>query len=358
MLFRAHEYRYIALPEFFAGLGSFEVLYARITIGLFFTFITVTQLQAQWAQTPWIDNADSQDGIRSHLDSNCNPMRISVKDGDGRAIAGAVLVMEDTGYPTSTDLLGIAEITACKVGIMPPRVSIRASGYKSAGLTLLLASSSRFEVTLESEASIPRSTATTVDVAELDSRTREKARFLQKKAVKALEDRKYEDAEKLFREALQLIPASPVIANYLGSIALQNREYDVAESWFQKATSAAPFQPTYLANIGLVRWLQQRPDESYDIMTEACARGYQSNLAHFILGTVGLGKGRNQEAVYHLTKISSKEFPYRDLYLSMAFRNIGRIKEADRLYRKFAQRNPGIGPNGQSSNETALLAIP
>jgi lipopolysaccharide biosynthesis regulator YciM len=99
--------------------------------------------------------------------------------------------------------------------------------------------------------------------------------------------------------------------------------------------------------------VQHRTDESYTLLTKAVAQGYESGVAHYILGTLSLQKGENQEAIAHLKKVSADRFSYRDLYLSIALRNCGKTKAADESYRNFLRRNPAPLLPTQASNSTA-----
>jgi Tfp pilus assembly protein PilF len=308
-------------------------------------FISSSQLHAQWGQNPWVGNTGIQPKTQSSLFGSCSSIDVTLKDTDGRAIAGAVIMLEDSGYPATTDSHGFASLPACSSGRIIRKLSIAASGYKHTSHTLISDMQSHHEVTLERNMPATRPLSATINAAELSEDAREKAESLQNRGAKAISHRDYENAEKLFLEALKSAPSSPDLANYLGIIALHKKDLNSAESWFQKASAQAPFQSTFLANLGYVMWLQKRPDESYELISNATARGYESAIAHFILGTVALNKGRHQETIYHLTKISAEEFPYRDLYLSIAFRNTGKTKSADDSYKKFLKRNPEITMN-------------
>jgi hypothetical protein len=86
--------------------------------------------------------------------------------------------------------------------------------------------------------------------------------------------------------------------------------------------------------------MQHRSEESYNLLRKAAAMGHETFLGNYIMGRVDLEKGLNKEAAYHLRKIPPKRFPYRDLYLSIALRNLGKTKAADEAHRNFLQRNP------------------
>jgi tetratricopeptide (TPR) repeat protein len=184
------------------------------------------------------------------------------------------------------------------------------------------------------------SAGTTVNVAELPASIQSRSGHLQDEAIKALARRDYDTADKLFKEAFQLTPSSPSIANNLGILALRHKDLDSATSWFRKAAEEAPQKPDIVGNLGLVLWMQHRSEESYAILAKATSQGFESGLAHYILGMLELGKGNAQGAMNHLKKAPSDRFPYRDLFLSIALRNCGKSKAADESYRNFVRRNP------------------
>jgi tetratricopeptide (TPR) repeat protein len=141
-------------------------------------------------------------------------------------------------------------------------------------------------------------------------------------------------------EAHQPTPSSPGIAHDLGIVALRRKDLESAGSWFQKAAEEAPCNAAFLGDLGPVRWMQHRWQESCQIGAKAFSEGYEPGLGHYLLGTVGLGKAESQEAVKHLGKIPADRFAYRDLCLSIAIRNCGKNKAADESFRNFVRRNP------------------
>jgi len=253
---------------------------------------------------------------------------------------GANVVTENNLMPGTTDANGVVEIPCRWVRGVLPILKITASGYRPTSVTLVPDSNSRFEVTLDRGEPIVRSAGTTVSAAELSPNAQSESTRLQEEAGKALANQDYQNAGKLLMEAYQLTPSLPGIANNLGIVYLHLRDVESAGNWFQKAAEEAPYKGDILGNLGLVLWLQHRTDESYSILTKASAHGYESNLAHYILGTVSLERGKSQEAAEHLKKISPDKFRYRDLYLSIALRNCGKTKSADETYRNFLKRNP------------------
>ncbi len=252
---------------------------------------------------------------------------------------GAAVVPEDTGMAVTTDSDGMVDLPCRFMENMLPVLKVSAGGYTPTSVTLL-PNSSYFTIRLDRSEPVTRAAGTTVSASELSTDVQAKSIRLQDEAGRALDRRDYDEAGKLLLEALQLTPSSPGIANNLGVVALRHKDLEAAASWFQKAAEEAPYKGDILGNLGLVRWMQHRADESYNILIKACSRGYESPVGHYILGTVSLEKGQNREAAEHLKKAPADRFPYRDLYLSIALRNCGKTKAAEESYRNFLRRNP------------------
>ena len=219
-------------------------------------------------------------------------------------------------------------------------MTITALGYKAAHVTVMPDARYHFDVRLDRREPVARSGGTTVNASELSGSVQKQSAQLQQQAERLLASKDYESAEKLLLEAFHLTPSAAPIANNLGVVALSKKDLDSAGSWFQKAAEEAPYKSDILGNLGLVRWMQHRREESYDILVKAFSQGYESGLGHYILGTIGVENGKSKEATEHLKRITAERFPYRDLYLSIALRNCGKAKAADQSYQSFLRRNP------------------
>ncbi len=310
-------------------------MYLKSATVLAFLLVFVTQLPAQWGADPDPSNPQTL----SAGSEECTDIQIRVKDTAGSPIMGAAVVPEDTIMAETTDTDGIVEIPCRVMQNVLPVIKISANGYIPTSVTLL-PNSSYFTVRLDRSEPVARSAGTTINASELSTDVQAKSVRLQEEAGKALAHQDYDNAGKLLLEALQLTPSAPGIANNLGIVALRHKDLESAGSWFQKAAEEAPYKADILGNLGLVRWMQHRTDESYSILVKASSRGYESNLGHYILGTISLEKGQSREAAEHLKKVSADHFPYRDLYLSIALRNCGKNKAADESYRSFLRRKP------------------
>jgi Flp pilus assembly protein TadD len=320
--------------------------HGKFLLVLVFLLISAGPLRAQWESSPWPDAGSDRMGM-------CRDIVVRVRDFMGAPIIGAVVTTEDNGIPFTTDSQGLASIPCQRSDGILPRMEVRAPGYNVSRVTMLPGGRSRLEVTLDKRDPVGKAAENTINVRELYATVQAESQDLQNQAAGALQRKDYDKAEKLLLQAEELTPSLAGIATNLGIVALRRKDLNMACSWFEKAAKISPHQADIVSNLGLVRWMQHRTEESYRLVKQAASMGYETGLGNYILGTVALGQGQNKEATQRLKKISPDRFPYRDLYLSIALRNLGKTRAADETYRKFQQRNPvpyamveenGVGP--------------
>src|SRR6185503_20480117 len=71
--------------------------------------------------------------------------------------------------------------------------------------------------------------------------------------------KKYDDAEKAFRKALELQKDDPAVLNYYGyMLAARGTRLDEAEAMVQKAVQSDPTNGAYLDSLGWVYYKQNR----------------------------------------------------------------------------------------------------
>lgn len=179
----------------------------------------------------------------------------------------------------------------------------------------------------------------TVGIAELSPEAQEKSLQLQEAGMDALRHANYEGADRLLRQALELTPSAYTIYNNLGVSSVRSLRLNEASEWLDKAHAMAPFDPVVTGNLGLIRWMQTRNEESYDLLQIAVGHGYSSGSAHYALGVMALQRGYPLEAVRNLSKVNRRSYPARDLYLSLALRELGRIGPSAKSLRKFLAGN-------------------
>ena len=272
----------------------------------------------------------------------CREIAIRIEDYMGTAIMGATVVPDGNALPVTSDANGMARLS-CNAGEgFLPKVNVTAQGYVPATATLAPESGRSYEIRLNRAEPSSRLSGSTINIAELPRDIQKKSSYLQEEAAKALAAKKYDSAEVLLLEAQKLTPSSALVMNNLGIVAMHRKDLDAAEEYFKKAAQSAPGSGEIRGNFGLVLWMQHHEEESYSALLKASSLGYESTAGNYILGVVGLGKGEYKESVKRLKKVSSDQFSYRDLYLSIALRNCGDSKAAEESYLNFLQRNPAL----------------
>jgi Tfp pilus assembly protein PilF len=178
-----------------------------------------------------------------------------------------------------------------------------------------------------------------VDVSELSPRVQDRALQLQKRGLNAFLQSDYLAAENLFRQALELTPSSYSLCNDIGVGYARRMRWTEAAEWIEKAHSMAPWDPQIAGNLGIIRWLQDRNAESYDLLLMAIEHHYTPSLVCYAAAVMALQKHRPLEAVRNLSKVHGKGFPYRYLYLALAQRELGKSDSAAKSWRKFLEGN-------------------
>ncbi len=308
--------------------------YGKFFFKSLFMLFVGAQLQAQWGPL------DGSQANSSPGSSGCRDIVLTVINPTGMGIAGANAILEDNGFPFTTDSRGFVDIPCSSFAGRWPVAIVSAAGYRSARVTLEPGVQSRLEVRLDAIEPVVRPARATIGASELLPNVQKQSVQLQEEARRAMAVSDYDGAEKFLMEALQLTPSAAAIANNLGVVALHRKEVNTAASWFEQASKEAPFSWGILGNLGLVRWMQGRIEESYEILMKAFSGGYESPLGNYVLGTLKLERGESKEAAHHLKKIPADRFPFRNLFLSIALRNCGKSKEADETYRSFIRNNP------------------
>jgi hypothetical protein len=292
---------------------------------------------AQGNSENWPHNTMSSNGAST----DCRDLSILVRETGGLPISDATITIENA-WDTKTDMNGIA-VVRCQAGLhYPTTIEVSAPGYKSIRTAVNPMGGIQVPIDLDRQAGgrAFAGSGTTVSARELSPDVRDKSYDLQLKASQALQHQDYNSAKELLKKALELTPSSPAICNNLGVAFLRSNDLDTASIWFEKAAKAAPHDSQLVGNLGIIRWMQHRGDDSYDILSRAEAMGYESIAGNYILGVTLLQRGYTKRSIQHLKKVPAPKFPYRDLYLSIALRQTGKDKAAQEAYDSFLRHVP------------------
>lgn len=259
-----------------------------------------------------------------------------VSDPQGVPIQGARVRSEaDEIQFTNND--GVACIHVEVGTIALTQVETSAPGYQPQS-TVVSASDRTSEVILQRKQDLP--SQNTVSADELKPDVRKQAIVLEKQAIESMHKGELEEAEKLFRSALDLLPSSALIRNNLGVISIRRNEFNQAANWFEGAYSVAPRDPVVLTNLGLTRWAQGRLDESFRLLSEAEAHGYSAPRLRYALGMLALLKGNARLAVKHLSAVDERQFAHRSLFLAVGYACLGKKKDASHSLAEYLGMKP------------------
>lgn len=218
----------------------------------------------------------------------------------------------------------------------PLKLLVRAPGFQPF-TTLIDQTRQRIEVFLNPHTA-PGSNV--VSVSELSPEVRSEAARLYKAALAAVEKGDLPAADLLLRQAHQKMPSAIGIHHGLAIIAQHRGRMDDAARWLEEALELNPASPRLIGDLGTVRFFQGRRQESYQLLSRAVESGYDRPGAHYRLGLLALGEGRWKDASKEFKRSSADRFPYRDLFLSQAFRRLGKTREAAQAFLRFIARKP------------------
>ncbi len=302
-------------------------------IGILFlnVFISLVSHQAD----PPVNRPHSAPG----LDGDCHEIQLSVRGIEGRPIRDALVVVNDSMHFFS-DTQGRV-VVGCRPDLrLPLYVEAGAEGFQTRRMLVPRTNGREIEIILSRGSEIPAPSRDSVSISELSPDVQEESLHLQQEGLDAIHRGDYDRADALFQRALVLTPSSPSIYNNLGVACARRRDVAQAAHWFEKAFHLAPFDSTTEGNLGVIRWAQNRCEESYRLIKASVGRGYSSPGAYYALGVMELQRGLPGEAVKHLSKAKSKEFAYRDLYLYLALAQLNKANAALKSYQRFRRSRP------------------
>lgn len=269
----------------------------------------------------------------------CEEIQLSVTGTQGTPIRNAVVVVEGRRRYL-TDDRGRVSIGCPPDLKLPVWIEVSAAGFQTRSQTIRGPSDTGCDIVLNREDAARAGGRDTVSVAELSSEFQERSARLQDEGLDALHRRDYNRAAEYFHHALELTPSSPEIYNNIGVAWARRNDLAKAADWFEKAFALAPFDVVVEGNLGLIRWLQNRCEESYKLLETAIERGYSSASGFYAMGIMALQREHPAEAVRHLSKVNPKVFTYRDLFRSIAFQDLSKPRDALKSRRDFLKRNP------------------
>jgi len=139
------------------------------------------------------------------------------------------------------------------------------------------------------------------------------------RAMKAYQSKNYEEALKLFNEALnEDTNYSPeLIYNFMGNLYLQQDDLDNAVIYQEKSCSLHPDYRN-LVSLGMTYHLLERDSEAEGAYRKAVELDPGKGEAYASLGALYLGQGRIDEALSYLKKASEAEAKIAVIHANLA----------------------------------------
>jgi tetratricopeptide (TPR) repeat protein len=110
--------------------------------------------------------------------------------------------------------------------------------------------------------------------------------------------KKYDQAEKIFREVLDSDPSNASALNYLGyMLADQNTRLSEAQQLIRKAVELEPNNYAYLDSLGWVYYRQNKLEEAEQQLTRSVQLMSKDPTIHDHLGDVYFKQGKTKEAI-------------------------------------------------------------
>ena len=161
-------------------------------------------------------------------------------------------------------------------------------------------------------------------------------------AVKAHQEGKLEEAEKLYRSILKNQPENSIARHNLGSALKTLGKIDEAEASYRKAIELKPDYAEAHYNLGIILQDLSRFDEAETSNRKAIELKPDYAMYHNHLGVALQGLGRLDEAKASFRKAIELKPDYVDAYnnLGVMLEKFSRLDEAEVSFRKAIELNP------------------
>lgn len=177
---------------------------------------------------------------------------------------------------------------------------------------------------------------------------------LLQKGTDKLNAGQYEDAIKLFNEAIAKQPDNPVVYYYRGFCLYKTGQQDPALADFLKSLEIDPELTISLAEAGKIYAKKNQLDEAVKYYKKAYELGITDDVALYNYGVCLYGLGNNEEALKVYEKLLSLDPNYADAYyqVGLIYVGLGDNAKAKENLQKFLELDP---ENSNASVATEIL---
>jgi len=166
--------------------------------------------------------------------------------------------------------------------------------------------------------------------------------------VKAFQDGKIDEAEKLLRQAISTDPKYATAFNDLGVILMRERKYAEAEQVFRKGIEATPKSATLLENLGIDLIHATKYEDAIAPLKEALLLQPNRGEAHLQLGAALVETGKFKEAEAELLaarRIKGPDDVGLQLYLGKLYASTGEFPKALEAFDAYLKLAPQDSPS-------------
>lgn len=161
---------------------------------------------------------------------------------------------------------------------------------------------------------------------------------LAEQAKAAFDREKYQDAERLYDKALQLVPNNLYLLSNRGVVQFRANKLKPAEESFRKALAIAPEDSFCWCTLGIVYYSQGKFDDAVNALTKSLAINSRNATAHNYLGITAAQKGWMEAALKELETALQLDPKYADAWFNLAVvhatKNPSDKVEAKKCYEK------------------------
>lgn len=143
----------------------------------------------------------------------------------------------------------------------------------------------------------------------------------------------YKEAEKLYRQVLEIDPKNDVAYHHLGIMAIQGGQYDLAEVLMRAAYDLNPDNVRYLMDLGTACFAVKKIKEASSLYKKAVEIEPDNYEARYNYGTILIERGFFDEAAKHLDKavVLNPIDPKPFVKLAYCLVRLGRYEEAEEI---------------------------
>lgn len=211
-----------------------------------------------------------------------------------------------------------------------------------------------YKATIEKEGFLPTSSTVRVRLADtvqidfelkiLESTVSQipKAMKKAKKAMKLLEEGKYEDAVREFSEGISHDQSNPMLYFYRGLSQENSGNIDGALADYQKAIELKPDFMLPYSRSGKIYARQQSYEKASDLYQKSVELGDKNMTTHYNYGVVLMNLGKSTEAKTVFENLLSLDENYADAYyqLGIIYLGLGNSAMAKELLQRFIDMDP------------------